>query len=123
MQPKRVSAVDLSCPACGFRVFNRRYPKCERCKAELPASLLFSEHERQALLKREQDQLNLKLERARAGRSRAPVHTPVTSESASGASWASDGSSADTSSDIFTSGGGGVFDGSGASGSFGSDSS
>jgi DNA-directed RNA polymerase subunit RPC12/RpoP len=44
---------DLSCPACGFGVFNRRYPKCERCGAELPASVVFSDQERRALLDRE----------------------------------------------------------------------
>jgi hypothetical protein len=33
------------CPACGFGVFNRRYPKCERCAAPLPAALLYSPEE------------------------------------------------------------------------------
>ena len=30
------------CPACGFTVFNRRVAACESCKAELPASLMFT---------------------------------------------------------------------------------
>jgi hypothetical protein len=30
------------CPACGFHIFNRRLAKCESCRAELPAHLLFS---------------------------------------------------------------------------------
>ena len=123
MQPKRVGTVlDLSCPACGFRVFNRRYPKCERCKSALPASLLLSEQERQALLKREEDQLNSELERTRVRRSRAPVHTGASRGSPSGPVATSDWSSASASSDTFTSGDGGVFDGGGASGSFGGDS-
>jgi len=122
MQPNRVSTVDLSCPACGFRVFNRRYPKCERCKSMLPASLLLSEQERQALRKREEDQLNSELERSRVRRSLATGHAPARGGSPSGPVATSDWSSASTSSDTFTSGGGGVFDGGGASGSFGGDS-
>ena len=31
-----------ACPACGFRVFNRRYPKCESCGAELPESIVYT---------------------------------------------------------------------------------
>ncbi len=38
------------CPACGFRVFNRRYPKCESCGAELPQSIVYTPVERHALL-------------------------------------------------------------------------
>ncbi len=34
------------CPACGFRVFNRRYPKCESCGAELPADIAYTAEER-----------------------------------------------------------------------------
>ncbi len=43
------------CPACGFAVFNRRLPTCERCKAVLPEEYVFkpeqlaaieAEHER-----------------------------------------------------------------------------
>lgn len=29
-------------PSCGFRIFTRRYPKCESCGAHLPAALLYS---------------------------------------------------------------------------------
>ena len=122
MQPNRPSAVDLSCPTCGFRVFNRRYPKCERCKSALPASLLLSEQERQALRKREEDELNSELERSRIRRSRATGHASAREGSPSGALGTTDWSSASASSDPLTSGGGGVFDGGGASGSFGGDS-
>jgi hypothetical protein len=33
------------CPACGFNIFNRRIAKCESCRADLPAHLLFSPDE------------------------------------------------------------------------------
>ncbi|MEO8922908.1 MAG: hypothetical protein ABI330_08800 [Caldimonas sp.] len=39
----------LVCPACGFRVFNRRYPKCESCGAVLPESIVYSATERHSL--------------------------------------------------------------------------
>ncbi len=38
------------CPACGFHVFNRRYPKCESCGAELPDTIAYTAQERHALL-------------------------------------------------------------------------
>ncbi len=133
MQPKPVTTTtDFSCPACGFRVFNRRYPKCERCRTALPTSLLLSEQERQALLKGEEQQLRAEWERSMARRARAsmqararhlPSYAPGTlgapSEPTATGGW----SSPSTSSDTFTSGGGGVFDGGGASDSFGGDSS
>jgi len=31
-----------TCPACGFRVFNRRYPKCESCGTVLPESIVYT---------------------------------------------------------------------------------
>jgi DNA-directed RNA polymerase subunit RPC12/RpoP len=37
------------CPECGFRVFNRRYPKCESCGAILPESIVYTPVERQIL--------------------------------------------------------------------------
>jgi hypothetical protein len=43
-----------TCPACGFRVFNRRYPKCESCGAELPESIVYSPVERHSLLAAEE---------------------------------------------------------------------
>ena len=43
-----------NCPACGFRVFNRRYPKCESCGAQLPQSLLYTDLELSALREQEQ---------------------------------------------------------------------
>ena len=38
------------CPACGFTVFNRLYPKCEGCGAELPEAMRHGAAERAALL-------------------------------------------------------------------------
>lgn len=37
------------CPQCGFRIFNRRVAKCEKCAAALPAELRYSEDEIAAL--------------------------------------------------------------------------
>lgn len=51
-----------TCPACGFRVFNRRYPKCESCGAELPESIVYSPVERQTLLRADEERA---LEKAR----------------------------------------------------------
>ena len=34
--------MNFACPSCGFRVFNRRYSKCERCGRELPQDLLLT---------------------------------------------------------------------------------
>ena len=125
MHHEQTKPTRMSCPACGFRVFNRRYPKCEGCKLDLPMSLVYSAEERQALLKREEQQLILDLNSLKVSRPKkvsreqqalsalglpasAPTPTPTY-----------DGGSA---SESFVSGGGGVFDGSGASGSFGGDS-
>ena len=38
------------CPACGFRVFNRRWPKCESCGAELPETIAYSPSQRHSLI-------------------------------------------------------------------------
>jgi len=35
-----------TCPECGFRIYNRRFPKCEACGAALPESLVYSPVER-----------------------------------------------------------------------------
>lgn len=132
MHLKRNGAIPPLCSACGFRVFNRRYPKCERCGSALPASLLLPEEERKALLKGEEQRLNLELERARVARSRASVQAPAQHPTSSqlpaglgspfGLAATGDWSFASSSSGAFTSGGGGVFDGGGASGSFGGSS-
>jgi len=131
MHSKRTSDISLSCPGCGFRIFNRRYAKCERCGCALPAAMLLSEQERQALLHNEQERLSFELERARSRRAGASVRpagwlsssrTPTRPSSASGPTAAGDLSPPSTSSDAFTSGGGGVFDGGGASGSAGGES-
>ena len=49
-------AAPPACPACGFTVFNRRYPKCESCGVELPESLVYTAAERRALLEAEEQQ-------------------------------------------------------------------
>jgi threonine synthase len=33
------------CPACGFTVFNRRVPRCEKCGEALPSDLRYSERD------------------------------------------------------------------------------
>jgi len=53
------------CPACGFGVFNRRYPKCESCGAKLPAAMLYTKPELDALRSSEVEQLEHELERQR----------------------------------------------------------
>jgi hypothetical protein len=60
-----------TCPACGFRVFNRRCPKCESCGAELPDSLVYSSSERQALVAADEQQ---DLERARNASTSVTAH-------------------------------------------------
>ena len=38
-----------TCPECGFRIYNRRFPNCESCGATLPETLVYSPIERFAL--------------------------------------------------------------------------
>ncbi len=42
-----------ACPECGFAVYNRRYSKCEKCGASLPAALHMSKEELLSLWERE----------------------------------------------------------------------
>lgn len=122
MQSNRTKLAEMSCPVCGFRVFNRRYPKCERCASDLPAWLVYSDRERRALLEREQERLGQELKQGELNRSRNASRrqrnasgravAPATPPTDSGTICASD---------AFGSDGGGVFDGGGASGSFGGD--
>lgn len=62
--------MDLSatptCPDCGFRIYNRRYPNCESCGAVLPESIAYSPVERHALLVADEERA---LEKARNERS------------------------------------------------------
>jgi hypothetical protein len=51
-----------TCPQCGFRVYNRRFPNCESCGAALPETLVYSPSERFALQKAEEER---SLEQAR----------------------------------------------------------
>jgi hypothetical protein len=125
MQQEQTKPTKMSCPACGFQVFNRRYPKCERCDSDLPASLVYSDQERRALLEREAERLSLDLKRSELQRSRKASRRQRTSNTLGIAVLApaptDDGGTVSTS-ESFVSGGGGVFDGGGASGSFGGDS-
>lgn len=34
--------MNFACPSCGFRVFNRRYSKCEHCGRDLPQEMLLT---------------------------------------------------------------------------------
>lgn len=63
------------CPACGFQVFNRRYPKCKSCGAELPESIAYNESERQALLKSEVERLDKEHEQHKIAVARAEAET------------------------------------------------
>ena len=51
-----------TCPDCGFRIYNRRFPSCESCGAVLPDTLVYSAAERFALQQEEEQRA---LERAR----------------------------------------------------------
>ena len=53
------------CPACGFRVFNRRLSLCERCAQPLPADMAYGPSEL-ALIEAEQQ----RVEQARASLAR-----------------------------------------------------
>ena len=125
MQQEQAKPTKMSCPACGFQVFNRRYPKCERCDSYLPASLVYSDQERQALLQREAEWLILDLKNRESHRLRKASRRQQTLSALGLESLAltptADGGTVSTS-ESFVSGGGGVFDGGGASSSFGGDS-
>lgn len=41
------------CPHCGFFVFTRRYPKCEKCGQPLPVGMVLSKEDLDQLLARE----------------------------------------------------------------------
>jgi DNA-directed RNA polymerase subunit RPC12/RpoP len=45
--PEATPSPEYRCPACGFLIHNRNYPKCERCQKELPADLLYSKEEKE----------------------------------------------------------------------------
>jgi hypothetical protein len=51
-----------TCPECGFRIYNRRYPNCESCGAAISELLVYSPVERFLLQLEEERQ---SLERAR----------------------------------------------------------
>lgn len=61
------------CPGCGFKVFNRRFPKCESCGVVLPVSMVYTADELRVL---QEDDLKteklhkLNLERLKGGSNR-----------------------------------------------------
>ena len=63
-----------ACPECGFRVFNRRYPKCESCGVTLPESIVYSPTELHALLAADEERA---LEKARNEKSSAAPLFPA----------------------------------------------
>lgn len=64
-----------SCPECGFRIYNRRYPNCESCGAALPETLVYSESER-LMLKVEEDERSLEKARLDGERDRHVADDP-----------------------------------------------
>jgi len=54
-----------TCPECGFRIYNRRFPNCESCGVALPETLVYSPVERFAL-KVEEDERSLEKARRSA---------------------------------------------------------
>lgn len=125
MQPNQAKPTKMTCPECGFHVFNRRYPKCERCELDLPASLLYSKEERRAMLEAEKVRLGWELKTPKPQGPRKASRRSLVSNTpgiaAKQPSLTNDGETVSVL-DGFVSGGGGVFDGGGASGSFGGDS-
>ncbi len=60
-----------TCPACGFAVFNRRCPSCEKCGAALPASIVYTAAEITALRADERVEEQRRAERRAATRAAA----------------------------------------------------
>ncbi len=56
------------CPECGFRIFNRRVPRCESCGSLLPEELLLTAEERAALDAAYEKSATQRAEQARAKR-------------------------------------------------------
>jgi hypothetical protein len=80
-----MAAVEFRCPACGFRIFNRRVPRCELCGVALPPELLFSREEAAAL-----DAEHEKSRKEREARLRRnPGRSPDLGDA--GASWGGEG--------------------------------
>ncbi len=51
--PPPTRSLRPACPACGFPVFNRRYPRCEKCQAVLPEQIVYTPAEIVALREKE----------------------------------------------------------------------
>ncbi|MFZ6871860.1 hypothetical protein ACO0LF_07345 [Undibacterium sp. Di27W] len=62
------------CPECGFGIFNRRYPKCEKCGIALPDTLVMPKPELLAIQKRErqEEELTAELKKQLARRESRP---------------------------------------------------
>ena len=52
------------CPHCGFTVFTNRYPKCEKCGQLLPAGMVLSMQDLDAVLEKERKEA-LEVEQAK----------------------------------------------------------
>ena len=50
----------FACPDCGFRIFNRRYPRCERCGKALPKELIYSTEELSAMIAQEEQEAEVR---------------------------------------------------------------
>jgi ribosomal protein L37E len=50
---QEVAPMNYKCQACGFAVFNRRYPKCESCGVELAPGIALSKEERESLFSKD----------------------------------------------------------------------
>jgi len=127
MQQEQAESKAPSCPSCGFPVFNRRYPKCEGCGSALQEASVYSAHELRALHEAEQKQLILELKRRKPQRHGSPKvswwEVAPNTPGAAGVPLPTDGGGtvSTPNADALSSGGGGIFNGGGASGSFGSD--
>lgn len=42
----------FQCPSCGFTIFNRRYPKCERCGSPIPDTFKYAARQTQEMTER-----------------------------------------------------------------------
>jgi hypothetical protein len=60
----------FKCPACGFRIFNRRLKRCEKCSAALPAEFQYTANEL-AKIEAERSENEASVRRMRERRDRA----------------------------------------------------
>ena len=80
-----VRPIRPKCPDCGFAVFNRRYPRCEKCGVVLPESIAFTPAEMTTLREKDLADERRRAERAARARQRvADARTGIGGEVASG---------------------------------------